>query len=201
MDRPAGKRAAWRASDDRVSARALTQPNAGWQPFSDSLRIEMKPFGVEVGVAYGDHAMLDGDARTSKLSSRRDLTAHVLVSLYEGHAPLLPVRLRRTLIAFSGEPGEAVQCSPAGPSGCEPRSGALDRLDRRSYAAATAGDVAMFLRPPDRAGCCRLCRGRRPGGRQPVGAGGPQAAARPAAAPQAPPLEEVEKVSTTGAAV
>jgi hypothetical protein len=37
----------------------------------------------------------------------------------------------------------AVQCSPDGPSGCEPRSGALDRLERRSYAAATTWDVAV----------------------------------------------------------
>jgi len=102
------------------------------------------------------------------------------------HASRLRVRLRRTLIAFSAEPGEAVQCSPGGPSGCEPRSGALDRPRPAQLRPVDEPDIGLVY---DLMGVCpvvsRPCRGRRPGGRQPVGAGGPQAAARPARAKRA----------------
>jgi hypothetical protein len=52
---------------------------------------------------------------------------------------------------------------------------------------------------PDPQGVRVLAAGRAavaPGGRQPVGAGGEAAVARPAAGRDVPPLEEVEKVST-----
>jgi hypothetical protein len=110
--------------------------------------------------------------------------------------------------------GQSSPVQPVRAERSEPRSGALDGSDRRSYAL-----LRMLPASLDELGCCgsvrldrrepgdsdvaygptwlsvvvdclrplavprvsRPCRGRRPGGHQPVGAGGPKAAARPAA--------------------
>jgi hypothetical protein len=81
------------------------------------------------------------------------------------------------------------------PDRAEPQAsraaGALDRLDRRSYALSTSRTLTsvydlMAVVPV----VSRPRRGRRPGGRQPVGAGGPQAAARPAGGGERRPLRK-----------